>query len=122
MTVCVVSSSRTPTAMSYSSVVLGDERVGNSRLLVINNMAKATSPIYKTWCTLLDKEKEGGFDSLSDEEKNFYCVYLLEHETYGGGLEVWLDQGKHHNQAATALRKIGADKSARIIENVMKFV
>src|SRR5260370_1065923 len=85
-------------------------------------MAEANSPTYKTWCRLLEKEKQGGIDSLSGEEKNFYRVYLLEHETYRGGLQVWFDQGRHHNQAATALRNIGADKSARIIEDAMKFV
>lgn len=64
---------------------------------------------------LLDKENEGGFDRLPEEEKNFYGIYLLEHETYGGGLDVWFHQG-HHNQLALALRKVGADKSAVIID------
>jgi len=85
-------------------------------------MAEAHSPVYKTWITLLDKEKEGGFDSLSAEEKNFYRIYLLELETYRGGLEVWFHQGEHHNTVAKALRTIGADKSASIIEDAMKFV
>jgi hypothetical protein len=85
-------------------------------------MAQAKSPVYKTWIRLLDKETVSGFDSLSAEEKNFYRIYLLEHETYGGGLDVWFHQGEHHNEVATALRNIGADKSARIIEDAMKFV
>jgi hypothetical protein len=85
-------------------------------------MAEANSPTHKTWCRLLEKEKQRGFDSLSGEEKDFYRVYLLEHETYRGRLQVWFYQGEHHNRAATALRNIGADKSARIIEDAMKFV
>lgn len=87
------------------------------------NIAEANSPVYKTWIRLRDKEKQDGFNCLSDVERTFYRIYFLELVMYGGGgLEVWIDQGEHLNQVVTALRTVGADKSARIVEDAMKFV
>ena len=61
-------------------------------------------------------------NSLTEPERNFYSIYLLELETYNGGLDQYFSQGDLLDIVVTALNEVGAGKSAEIIKSAIELI
>ena len=68
---------------------------------------------------LWDKVKARSFNSLTDAEKNFFAVDYLISEVNNGGFDQYFfnSSGEYANEALLGLKKIGAIKTASIVQN-----
>ena len=59
-----------------------------------------------------------GFEGLTDSEKVFFCIWTLEAEVNNGGFDQFFfnSWGKHSVEAVDAFEKIGATKTAGIVQ------
>ena len=66
---------------------------------------------------VFDRLEKVGFDGLTDSEKVFYCVWVLEGQVNNGGFDQYFfnTRGEYSVEAVDAFEKIGAGKTAEII-------
>lgn len=78
----------------------------------------ASDQIFEMAERVIRKQFASGFSSLSEQDQYFYCVYKVELGVKNGGLFQLMVNTPPHVLASipTALRKVGADRSARIVE------
>ncbi len=76
------------------------------------------SGLFAESARLLAKSERDGWDSLSDKDADFLSIWLLEADVNNGGFhQYYFNSGSAHAvRAATALRTIGANKAAAIVE------
>jgi hypothetical protein len=67
------------------------------------------------------REGPGGFDGLSEAEQTVYCIDGLEREVNNGGFAQFFfnSAGDQARETVAALRRIGADHTARLVERAM---
>jgi hypothetical protein len=68
---------------------------------------------------LWNKVEARSFNSLTDAEKNFFAVDYLISEVNNGGFDQYFfnSSGEYANEALLGLKKIGAIKTASILQN-----
>lgn len=67
------------------------------------------------------REREHGYAGLTGPERVFLCVWNLEAEVNNGGFGQYFDNSAGDHAAATpaALRSLGADEMAELVERAM---
>jgi hypothetical protein len=83
-----------------------------------------TNLTYKTWLSLMAKEKAESEHNLSEEEKIFRCVYLLDLEIHNGGYDQYFTNSSsdYANQLVSALRHIGAYRAAELSASAIQII
>jgi hypothetical protein len=63
------------------------------------------------------RSEKVGFDGLTDPERVFYCVWILEGQVNNGGFDQFFfnSSGNYSTETVDALEKIGAAKTAGIV-------
>jgi hypothetical protein len=77
-------------------------------------------PARVLWLSLVGRVDNGplGFAGLSEPEKLYFCVVLMDGEVYNGGFDQYFfnSSGAYIEYATRGLRDMGADRSAAILE------
>ena len=83
-----------------------------------------TCPFRAMWRELVDKvhSKPTGFNDLTEEEKIYYAVSILDSETYNGGILQFFENssGEHYRYAELGLIRIGANNSLALLRAAKK--
>ena len=83
-----------------------------------------TCPFRALWRELVDKvhNKPIGFSGLTDEEKMYFAVGVLNGETYNGGIIQFFDNssGEYYQYAELGLVRLGANKSLFLLREAKK--
>ena len=78
-----------------------------------------TSPFRALWRELVSKvyDEPGGFNKLTEEEKLYFAVGVLDGEVYNGGFIQYFDNssGEYYRYAELGLIRIGANKTLRLL-------
>ena len=78
-----------------------------------------TSPFRALWRELVSKvyDEPGGFNKLTEEEKLYFAVGVLDGEVYNGGFIQYFDNssGEYYRYAELGLVRIGANKTLRLL-------
>lgn len=84
----------------------------------ILNFNDETKIIISLIAPITSKMRRVGYESLTETEKIFYCVYWLEGEINNGGFHQYFSNsaGDHAIETVSALKKIGAGYTAEILE------
>lgn len=81
--------------------------------------AREASPLRVLWMSLVRRvsDSASGFESLSEMEKLYFAVRLLEREVYNGGFEQYFfnSSGSFYEHAARGLQVVGAARSAQLL-------
>ena len=79
----------------------------------------ATCPYRALWRDLVSRvyEPAKGFETLSENEKQYYAVGLLDGEVYNGGFVQFFDNtsGEYYRYSELGLIRIGAKESLRLL-------
>jgi Domain of unknown function (DUF4375) len=78
-----------------------------------------TDPFRKLWLSLVERENSpaGGFEMLSEAEKLYYAVGLLELEVYNGGFHQYFfnSSGSSYSYAEKGLISLGAIQTVELL-------
>lgn len=79
----------------------------------------ATCPYRALWRNLVKKVYDPlkGFETLSEDEKQYYAVGILDGEIYNGGFVQYFDNtsGGHYRYSELGLVRIGAKESLKLL-------
>ena len=85
-----------------------------------------TDPFRKLWLALVHRvhETPQGFSGLSEVEKQYFAVGLLDGEVYNGGFDQYFfnSSGCHYKHALLGLEEIGAKQSIAILQRAKQVV
>jgi len=83
-----------------------------------------TCPFRAMWRELVDKvhNQSSGFTGLSEEEKIYYSVGVLNGETYNGGIIQFFENtsGEYYRYAELGLIRLGASNSLSLLRTAKK--
>jgi len=83
-----------------------------------------TCPFRALWRELVVKvyKQEGGFSSLTEEEKLYYAVNTLGGEVFNGGFVQYFDNssGENYHYAEFGLIRVGATHSLKLLRQAKK--
>lgn len=78
-----------------------------------------TDPFRRPWLSLVEKvdSSSAGFDGLTENEKLYWAVGLLELEVYNGGLEQYFfnSSGSYYDYAERGLMALGAVETLNLL-------
>ena len=81
---------------------------------------KEYDPFRELWLSLVKRvhETPGGFDSLTEDEKAYFAVAVLDGEVYNGGFDQFFNNssGEYFEDAQHGLTKLGAETSLRLLQ------
>ena len=83
----------------------------------------ATDPFRKLWRTLVNRVHHTpvGFESLSDDERMYFAVGLLDGEVYNGGFDqyLWNSSSTYYSYAERALMELRAHECLRLLHEAI---
>jgi hypothetical protein len=78
--------------------------------------------LFAVWDNIWKRELKEGYETLSSAEQTFYTAWHIESEVNHGGFEYYYfnSGGDHALEAPGALKRVGAEKFAKIVEEANK--
>ena len=85
-----------------------------------------SDPFRKLWRELVHRvyETSGGFNSLSESERQYFAVGLLEGEVYNGGFDQYFfnSSGDYCQYAIDGLEQMGASTALKLLRQAITIV
>jgi hypothetical protein len=83
----------------------------------------ATDPFRKLWRALVHRVHDTplGFEGLSDDERMYFAVGLLDGEVYNGGFDqyLWNSSSTYYSYAERGLMELRADECLRLLHEAV---
>jgi len=87
---------------------------------------KQYDPYRALWHSLVMRvhKTEQGFAGLTDDERLYFAIGMLEGEVYSGGFDqfFWNSSGNIFAEAAAGLKRLGAPASADLLEQARRIL
>lgn len=87
---------------------------------------KQVDPAEVLWRDLVDRifETPDGFEGLSEPEKRYFAVGVLEREVYNGGFHQYFfnSSGGYYDYALLGLQEINAPQSLGLLQNAKRVI
>lgn len=86
---------------------------------------KTYDPVHELWKSLVERcSSEPSLRDWSDQERNYFSVYLLEGEIYNGGFDQYFhnSSGDYYRYALSGLEEIGASYSLTILREATELL
>jgi hypothetical protein len=84
---------------------------------------EATDPFRKLWRALVHRvhQTPEGFAGLSEDERIYFAVGILDGEVYNGGFDqyLWNSSGAYYSYAERGLLELGASESLRLLHEAV---
>ncbi|MEK7723636.1 MAG: DUF4375 domain-containing protein [Acidobacteriota bacterium] len=85
---------------------------------------KEYDPYRELWISLVKREIENGFDSLTKEEKIYFSVNVFDREVCNGGMDqfFWNSSGNFYAEVIEGLQLLNAENSLLLLKQAAKIL